>query len=126
MSMTRWDPWGEMLSLREAMNRLLEDSFVRPATGATSTAGGNLALDVWQDKDKIEVSAALPGMKPEDVEITVQGDVLIIRGEQKQQGERKEGNYLMRERRVGSFYRAIQLPVLVEADKAQADFRDGM
>jgi HSP20 family protein len=126
MSVTRWDPWGEMLSLREAMNRLLEDSYVRPVGGNAVQSSGNLALDIWQDQDSIEVTAALPGLKPEDVDITIQGDVLLIRAEQKQQTERKQGNYLVRERRSGSFSRAVQLPVMVDADKANAEFQNGV
>ena len=123
MSMNLWNPWDDMLSLREAMNRLVEDSYVRPVSGGTR---GNLALDLFEDADNIEVTATLPGMNPEDVEITIQGDVLMIKGQHKQEQERKQGNYHLRERRTGSFYRAVQLPTLVQTDKAQAEFRNGV
>jgi HSP20 family protein len=121
--MNLWNPWDDMLSLREAMNRLVEDSYVRPVAGGTR---GNLALDLFEDADNIEVTAALPGMNPEDVEITIQGVVLMIKGQQKQEQERKRGNYHLRERRIGSFYRAVQLPTLVQSDKAEAEFRNGV
>ncbi len=123
MSVNIWNPWDDMLSLREAMNRLVEDSYVRPAVGGTR---GNLALDVFEDADTIEVTATLPGINPEDVEITLQGDVLVIKGQQEQEQARKQGNYHLRERRTGSFYRAVQLPTLVQSDKADAEFRNGV
>jgi HSP20 family protein len=112
-----------MLSLREAMNQLLEDSYIRPAPGGTR---GNLALDIFEDANNVEVTATLPGMNPEDVAITVQGDVLMIKGQHKQEQERKQGNYHLRECRTGSFYRAVQLPCAVQPDKAQAEFRNGV
>jgi HSP20 family protein len=126
MSMNVWNPWDDMMSLREAMNRLLEDSYVRPVQGAAIATRGNLALDLFEDGDNVEVTATLPGMDPDDVEITVQGDVLVIKGQHKQEQERKQGNYHLRERRVGSFYRAVQLPTAVQPDKAQVDFRNGV
>src|SRR4051812_29977527 len=106
MSMNVWNPWDDMLSLREAMNRLLEDSYVRPIPG--SPTRGNLALDLFEDGDNIEVTATLPGLNPEDVDITVQGDMLMIKGQHKQEQERKQGNYHLRERRSGTYYRAVQ------------------
>ncbi|HMA33607.1 MAG TPA: Hsp20/alpha crystallin family protein [Chloroflexia bacterium] len=124
MTVQRWDPWTEMLTLREAMGRLLEDSYVRPA-GASPTAE-SLPLDVYEDADNIEVSATLPGLRPEDVEITLQGDMLTIKGQRKTSTERKQGNYLMREQRSGNFYRSIQLPVLIDAGKVQANFEHGL
>jgi HSP20 family protein len=125
MTMQRWDPWADMLSLREAMGRLLEDSYVRPGVGG-GTMAGSMALDVYEDADNIEVDASLPGMRPEDVDITVQGDTLVIKGQRKGSAERKQGNYLMREHRSGQFYRAIQLPVQVDADQARANFENGI
>jgi HSP20 family protein len=116
-----------MMTLREAMSRLLEDSYMRPQQGSNTPATANtLLLDVYEDADNVEVEASLPGLRPEDVEITVQGDVLQIKGQRKSSAERKQGNYLMREQRSGSFYRAIQLPVNVDADKAHANFEHGV
>jgi HSP20 family protein len=126
MTMRRWDPWSEMMTLREAMNRLLEDSYVHPQGGNTPSTANTLLLDVYEDADNVEVEASLPGLRPEDVEITVQGDVLVIKGQRKNSAERKQGNYLMREQRSGTFYRAIQLPVNVDADKSHANFEHGV
>ena len=124
MSMKRWDPWAEMMTLREAMGQLLEDSYVRPA--GQSMTGDHLLVDVYEDADNFEVSASLPGLRPEDVDITIQGDVLTIKGQRKTQSERKQGNYLVREQRSGNFYRSIQLPTVVDAEKARANFENGV
>lgn len=128
MTVRRWDPWSEMLTLREAMGRLLEDSYVRPATGGATgiTTADVLMLDVYEDADNVEVDASLPGLNPDDVEITIQSDVLTIKGQRRAQTERKQGNYLMREQRFGNVFRAIQLPVQVDADKARAHFEHGV
>jgi HSP20 family protein len=125
MAIQRWDPWSEMLTLREAMNQLLQDSYVRPGATGGPTADAP-ALDVFEDADNIEVSASLPGLRPEDVDITIQGDMLTIKGQRKEQAERKQGSYLVREQRSGAFYRSIQLPVMVDSNKAQAQFEHGV
>src|SRR5207249_2789763 len=92
-NMTRWDPFNEMLSLREAMNQLLEDSFVSPNTTRRGQGGFVPALDVSETEDGYLVEAALPGMKPEDLQITVENNVLTIKGELRQESEDKKRNY---------------------------------
>ena len=126
-NITRYDPLGEMVSLRSAMDRLFEDSFVSPLTLRTFN-GEAVAppLDVHQTADEIVVTAALPGMKAEDVEITMTGQTLTLRGEFKADEEIKREQYLYRERRFGSFSRTIQLPVRVQGDQAKASFTDGI
>jgi len=73
MTMMRWDPYREMTSLRQAMDRLFEDTFMWPARSQYEMAGGNLPLDIYQTKDDVVVKAALPGMKPEEVDISITG-----------------------------------------------------
>jgi HSP20 family protein len=126
-NITRYDPFGEMVTLRQAMDRLFEDSFVSPLSwrtlnGEASTA----ALDVHQTDDEIVVSAALPGLKPEDVDITITGQTLSIRGEFKADEKINRDQYLYRERRWGSFNRQLQLPVRVQGDAATATFENGV
>ena len=127
MSITRWDPWGEMVSLRDAMDRLLAESVVRPR-GETGGMPSSLALDVREQNDDFVISTPIPGVKPEDVDISILGDTLRIRGERRE--ERQEGGegkrWLLREQRYGSFERTLRLPSAVKADQAQADFRDGI
>jgi HSP20 family protein len=127
-NITRFDPVGEMVSLRAAMDRLFEDSFVSPAGWRTVTGGEQItpAIDVHETPDDIVVSAVMPGVKPDDVEITMTGQSLTLRGELKADEEVSRDQYLYRERRYGSFSRSIQLPVRVEGDHAEATFTDGV
>jgi HSP20 family protein len=109
------------------MDRLFEESFVRPGGGrlAPSDAGA-LALDMYQKDDAVVVKSAIPGVKPEDIDISITGDVLTIKGETKVEEEVKEENYIRRERRYGAFTRSVSIPVPVVSDKAEAQFEDGV
>jgi HSP20 family protein len=124
----RWEPFNEMLSLRDAMNRLFEDSFIRPgAWPAPFEAGAlNIAVDVIETKDEVIVKAAVPGIKPEDIDVSVTGDVLTIKGETNAEEKIEQANYLRQERRYGSFSRQLSLPTTVVADKAKAEFEHGV
>jgi HSP20 family protein len=130
MSMTRWDPFRDMLTLREAMNQLLESSYIHPpgAAGAEGQRGGpqNLALDVAERGDSYVVRASLPGIKPEDVEVSVLGDTLTIHAETKGEDERQSGGYLLRERRAGVVQRTVTLPNPIEGDAVEAAFEHGV
>jgi HSP20 family protein len=126
-NLTRFDPFTEMVSLRQAMDRLFEDSFVSPLTWRTHNGESTgPALDVHQTADEIVVSAALPGLKAEDVDITITGQTLSIRGEFKADEEVERDQYLYRERRFGTFHRQLQLPVRVQGDATTATFDDGV
>jgi HSP20 family protein len=123
----RYDPFRDTISLRQAMDRLFEDSFVSPLTWRTVNADATApALDVHQTADEIVVTAALPGLKAEDVDITITGQTLSIRGEFKADEEVSRDQYLYRERRFGSFHRQLQLPVRVKGDAASATFENGV
>jgi HSP20 family protein len=127
-NITRFDPLGDVVSLRSAMDRLFEDSFVSPLTWRTMAKGGpmNPPIDVHETDDEIIVSSALPGVKPEDVEVTMTGQTLTLRGEFRADDEVKNDQYLYRERRYGSFNRSIQLPVRVQGERADASFTNGV
>jgi HSP20 family protein len=123
----RPSPFGELWSLRSAMDRLFEDSFVRPRSVAGFLDGGTgLPLDVTATPDEIRVEASLPGFKPEDVEITVEDGTLTITGQSKDERNEGAGNYLLQEIRRGSFTRSVALPAGLEADKASATFENGV
>jgi HSP20 family protein len=128
MSTSRWDPLSDLVSLREAMNNLLEESFVRPRSGAPATAPAGLALDVQETPDAFKLVASVPGVGADDVEITVLGDTVRIRGERREQHEEggQDGRWLIRERRFGAFERSVTLPATVRSDAASADFQDGV
>ena len=128
-NITRYDPLGEMVSLRSAMDRLFEDSFVSPLTWRTINGAADTVtppIDVHETPDELVVTAALPGMNAEDVEITMTGQTLTLRGEFKADEEISRDQYLYRERRFGSFSRSVQLPVRVQGERAEATFTDGV
>jgi HSP20 family protein len=123
----RASPLGELVSLRQAMDRLFEDSFVRPRTfGLTGDAAASLPLDITNSSDALTVDAALPGIRPEDVEITVEDGTLTIRAESRSERQDEDGEILISEIRRGSVSRAVALPSGLEADKATATFEDGL
>lgn len=124
-NLTRWEPVREMMTLREAMDRLFDDALTRPLNirdGGWSTP----AVDMYQTDDEVVVRAALPGFGADDVQINVTGDVLTLRGERKQQEEKNEKSWHIREQRWGSFERSLSLPTDVKADQAVADFENGI
>src|SRR5690242_10733837 len=124
-NLTRWDPFNEMLSLREAMNQLLEESFVAPSM-ARRDQGFVPALDLSESADGYLVEVQVPGVRPEDVQIMVENNVLTVKGELRQESEDKKRNYHRVERRYGSFQRTIALPSTVKADAIQASLTNGV
>ena len=123
-NLTRWEPMREMLSLREAMNQLFDDSFTRPL--GMSAVSAIPAMDMYEENDQVVVKAALPGLKAEDVQLSVTGDLLTLRGEFKPGAEPKGATYHLREYRYGAFERSLRLPAEVQTDKARADFENGI
>jgi HSP20 family protein len=126
-NLVRWDPVRDMMSLREAMDRLFEESFVRPR-GVLAPVEGvpTLALDVFESDDDVTVRASIPGVNPDDIDISVKGDVLTIKGQTSEEREEKQGNYHLRERRYGAYQRSVNLPAPVNTDKAEAEFKNGV
>jgi len=124
MSISRWEPFKEMMTLREAMDRLFEDSFVRPSRVMRQGTGAYLPLDIYTTKDAVVIRASVPGVKPDEMEITIEGDAVTLRGEIKPPQE--EGAFLLQEQRYGPFARSIELALPVQADKAEAKFENGV
>ncbi len=122
---TRWDPFREAITLREAMDRLFEDTFV-PAQRREGAAEPvyRLPLDAYVTPEEIVVLANMPGIKPEDVEITLEGDTLTIKGVRPMPLENV--NYVMQERPVGRFQRTLNINIPVNADKAEARYEHGL
>jgi HSP20 family protein len=115
----------EMMTLREAMDRLFDDAFTRPLN-IRDGGWASPAVDMYQTDDEVVVRVALPGFKADEVQINVTGDVLHLRGEMQQQEEKQERAWHIREQRWGSFERSIPLPTEVTADRAAADFENGI
>ena len=123
-NLTRWEPVREMMTLREAMDRLFDDAFTRPpsASGVSVVP----AIDLYETADEVVMKANLPGLKSDDVQISVTSDVLTLRGEVLPADNQKEATYHIMERRTGVFERSITLPTDVQTEKAKADFENGV
>jgi HSP20 family protein len=123
----RTSPLGDLVSLRQAMDRLFDDSFVRPRTwGPGVETAASLPLDVESTTDALLVDAALPGVRPDDVEITVEDGTLTIRAESRDERQSDDGERLLNEIRRGSMARVITLPSGLEPDRATATFEHGL
>ena len=123
-NLSRWEPAREMMTLREAMDRLFDDAFTRPLTLRDGWSAP--AIDMYQTDDEIVVKASLPGVKADEVQINITGEILTLKGETKQVDEKKEQAWHMREQRWGTFERSIALPTEVVADNARAEFENGI
>ena len=123
-NLIRWEPAREMMTLREAMDHLFDDAFTRPLT--LRDGWSVPAIDMYQTDEEIVVKASLPGVKADEVQINITGEVLTIKGETQQVEEKKDKAWHMREQRWGAFERAIALPTEVVADKAKAEFENGI
>lgn len=126
MSITRWDPFRDLISLREAMDRLFEESWVRPRTGWLLPTEEALTIDMYETPESVVVKTAVPGVKPKDIDITIAGNTLTIAGETEAEEEVEEKEYIRRERRYGRFSRSIALPSGVQGEKAEDTFEHGI
>ena len=123
-NLIRWEPAREMMTLRDAMDHLFNDAFTRPLTLRDGWSAP--AIDMYQTDDEIVVKASLPGVKADEVQINITGEILTLKGETKQVDEKKEQAWHMREQRWGTFERSIALPTEVVADNARAEFENGI
>jgi len=127
MSLSRWEPFRDLMALREAMDRLFEESVVRPGTRWEPVTGEMrcaLPLDAYVTNEEIVITASVPGVKLEDVEVTIEGDSLTIRGVFGAPLDNVD--YVVRERPYGKFHRTLRLNVPVQADKAELSFDKGV
>ena len=127
-NLTRWEPVRETMTLRDAMDRLFDDAFTRPFSlmREGGTAWSAPAIDMYQTDNEVVVKAALPGIKADEVQINVTGDILTLKGELKHEEEKKDRSWHVREHRWGAFERSITLPTGVISDRAKADFENGI
>ena len=122
----RWDPYRELATMRNWMDRMMSDSFFNAPALWERNGEQSLALDVAEDGENFVVKASLPGMQPEDIDVSITNNVLTIKGEMKEDQEIKQEDYHLRERRFGSFMRSVTLPTPVEADKVGATYENGV
>ena len=123
-NLMRFDPIRDSLTVRDMMDRLFDEFYSRPLTAFGEASA--FAVDMLQTEDAVVVKASLPGVKPEDIQISVTGDVLSIRGEVKEEKQEKGASYQLRERSYGSFSRSFSLPAPVVSDQAKAEFEHGV
>jgi HSP20 family protein len=121
----RSSPFSELVTLRNAMDRLFDDTFVRPGQLLGGFDGG-MPLDVRSTADGLEIEASLPGVRPDDVDITVEGGTLVISARTESDEREERGDYLVHEIRRGNVSRTIALPNGYEPDKANASFEHGV
>jgi HSP20 family protein len=128
MALARWTPMRNLASFQDEMNRMFQE-FFRGGTG--EEAGWGLrpwtpAVDIYDTNDALVLKAELPGVSKDDVSIEIHNNTLILRGERKHEAEVKEGDYYRAERAFGTFQRSFVLPTLVDQDKVQATYKDGV
>ena len=125
--LVRWEPYRELTDVRQTMDRVFIRSFGRPWRLVGFNADvGYVPVDLYETDEDVVVKASLPGVTPEDVEISVNDNTLTIQAETKQEEEKKEPHYFRHERIYGSFRRSLRLPVEVDAEKAEAVFEQGV
>jgi len=127
MSVNRWNPVHDVVSLRDAMDRLFQESFVRSPRGDNGGAAGQYLIppaDAWENEDEVVIELALPGANHESVDVTFEHDSVTISGQI--QGPAEGHAYILRERATGPFQRRFNLNVPVDADKAEATFDNGL
>jgi len=125
MAIQRWEPFTSLRQMEDTMNRLWRGFGVGPIY----REGGedwNILLDVIQHKDDIIVKASIPGVKPEDIDVAIEDNVLTLKAERKTENEYKDADYLIQERATGSFFRALRLPDTVDTNKVQSTYENGV
>ena len=129
MTLIKWHPMRDMMSIQEEMNRAFDRFFSRDEVGDENLLDSTNwypHVDVCEDKDNFTLSAELPGMKKEDIHIAFTDGKLAISGERKQEEEKKDKNYHRVERAYGKFCRSFHIPTKVIGDNISADFKDGI
>lgn len=131
MAIVRWEPFRDLVSLQDRMNRLFDDSFRSVSRGAGEeewALGGSWApaVDIFEQEGNIVLKAELPGVDSKDVDVRIENNILTLRGERKFDSEVNKENYHRVERAYGTFSRSFTLPTVVDTEKIKADFKDGV
>ncbi len=122
--LSRWDPLREMITMRQAVDRMLDEAFAR-GTETRGTGAWLLPMDAYITDEAIVIRADVPGLKPEEIDITLEGDTLTIRGEIKREGENQR-KYVLLERPTGKFERTLTINTPIDHDRVEATFKDGV
>ncbi len=122
--LSNYSPTDRLATLRDEFNRLFD--WTAPSRDSGFFSGWTPALDVYDDKDHLVVKVELPGMKKDDIEISMHDGTLTVSGERKTEHEEKEGQSFRSERYFGKFQRSLTLPTAVDAGKIKASYKDGV
>lgn len=121
--LVRWNPFEEMTSLRDAMNQLVAESFVRPRGGSNAMQP---AVDLYETDGEYVLKVSAPGLKPDNFEITAQQNVLTIQGHTQEEQQEEGARYHVREQRFGEFLRTVRFPTPIDAERIQASLSNGI
>jgi HSP20 family protein len=125
MAITRWDPFRELSTIQDRMNRLFQESY-GGQDQELSTSAFAPPVDVYEDEHSIMLKVEVPGIDEKDIDIRLENNTLVVRGERKFEKEEKEENYHRVERRYGSFVRSFSLPNTVDTENVQATYDKGV
>jgi HSP20 family protein len=128
MALARWTPYRDMMSIRDEMNRVLNEAFGRGGNEEAGWTSGAWAppVDIYETDNAVVMKAELPGISKNDISIELKDNTLVIRGERKREDEVKEGGYHRMERVYGAFQRSFLLPTTVDQEKVKANYKDGV
>jgi len=128
MAITKWDPFRDLMLLRDRMNRLFEDLVTSPRFEDSELVQSTWspAVDIYETENELVLTAELPGVEEKDVEIKIEDNTLSLKGERKFEKETREENYHRIERAYGSFYRSFSLPNYVDQEKISAEYENGL
>jgi len=127
MAVIRWDPFRDLVTLREKMNRLFEDTFTARGDEKDLISGNwSPSVDIYETENALVLTAEIPGIEEKDVEIKIENNTLTVSGERKFEKETKEENYHRIERAYGSFCRSFTLPNYINHDKIEAEHDSGI
>jgi HSP20 family protein len=126
MSITRWEPFRNLNTLQEQVNRLFEDGFARSRSGQAELGSWAPAVDIYETENEVVVKTDLPDVQENEIDVRVENNTLTIRGERKFNNEVHEDNYLRVERAYGTFTRSFSLPNTVNTEGIRAEYRNGV
>ncbi|MFQ6083099.1 MAG: Hsp20/alpha crystallin family protein [Candidatus Aminicenantia bacterium] len=127
MAIIRWDPFRDLLTLRDKMNRLFEETFsLREEEKDLISGGWSPAVDIYETENAVVLTTELPGIDEKDIQLKIENNTLVLKGERKLEKETKEENYHRIERAYGSFYRSFTIPNVVDRDKITAEHKNGV
>src|SRR5262245_52710027 len=126
MNLTRWEPFRDLLSLQDRMSRVFDDPFARFTTPMEAARGWFPPVDIHEETDMIVLRAEIPGIGRDDIDLSVENGTLTLRGEKKFEKQVDSDNAIRQERFYGSFVRSFVLPSLIDSNRIQASYRDGV